>query len=403
MVSILPAALILFLLASVFKISSIYTVSYLLFGVYVLATVWSQRSTRDLQVRRRYQERALLGDVVEVTLEVRNQGWLPIPWLQIHDRLPVALTSPPFFRTLLSLHPREVRRFTYELHCRQRGWYQIGPLTASLGDVFGLSSRQIEFAGATHLTVYPRILPLDELGLPSKSPFGHLRTRQLLYEDPSRVIGVRDYQAGDSLRKVNWKVTASSGRLQVKKLEPAMTLETVVFLNLNTAEYSRSSAFRATELAIVVAASIANHLASLRQEVGLLTNGVDPAAPATGGLVGYLPRKGRGQLSSLLELLGRVAAANDRAFWPSVRDELKRLPWGATLIFVTAQETSELLEALLPMRRAGFNVVLIYVDERSATSFERARARAATLGIPAYRVWREEDVDVWQRRIQSAV
>ncbi|HVC35492.1 MAG TPA: DUF58 domain-containing protein [Chloroflexota bacterium] len=403
MFSILPAALVLFVLASLFKISFIYNVSYVLFGVYVLAALWSRRSLTDLRCRRRYQERALLGDVVTVTLEVQNRGWLPVPWVQFHDRLPLALISPPFYRTLVSLQPRETRTFSYELHCRQRGWYQIGPLTAQLGDVFGLNDRHQDFSAGAQLTVYPKILPIDELGLPSKSPFGHLRTRQLLYEDPSRVIGVREYQSGDSLRNVNWKVTASSGRLQVKKLEPAMTLETVVLLNLNTTEYNRSYVYSASEMAIVVAASIANHLASLRQEVGLLTNGIDPADPHVGALAGYLPRKGRAQLASILELLGRVTVVAEQPFLPALRAEVKRLPWGATLVVVTPRETEELLETALPLRRAGFNVVLIYVDYPNPEPFEAAHQRAAMLGMRAHRVWREEDVDVWRRQVQSAV
>ena len=380
-----------------------YNVSYVLFGVYVLATIWSQRTIRDVRFRRRYQERALLGDVVEVTLEVENRGWLPVPWIQFHDRLPIALITPPFYRAVVSLQPRETRRFTYELNCRQRGWYQIGPLTAQLGDVFGLNNRQQDFSAGNHITVYPKILPIDELGLPSKSPFGHLRTRQLLYEDPSRVVGVREYQSGDSLRKVNWKVSASSGRLQVKKLEPAMTLETVILLNVNTMEYTRQYAYGAVEMGIVVAASVANHLASLRQEVGLLTNGVDPADPQPAGLAGYLPRKGRGQLTSILELLGRVTVTTDRPFWPAVRGEIKRMPWGATLVVVTPRESEELLETTVPLLRAGFNVVLIYVDYPNPELYEVAHRRASVLGMRAYRVWREEDVDIWRRQIQSAV
>jgi len=401
--SLLPAAVILFVIASLFKISFIYNVSYLLFAVYFFATFWSQRTMNDLRVTRSYQERALLGDVVEVRLEIENRGWLPIPWLFFHDRLPLALISPPFFRRLISLQPHEKRCFRYELHCRQRGWYQIGPLTAGLGDVFGLSFRQRDYAAGVHLTVYPKILPLDELGFPSKSPFGDLRTRQLLYEDPSRVVGVRDYQTGDSLRKINWKVSASSGRLQVRKLEPAMTLETVVLLNVNRSEYDRQHAYAGAEQAIVVAASVINHLAGLRQEIGLLTNGVDPAVPDATGLAGYLPGKGRAHLISILELLGRLNVVDERPFWSELRPEFQRLPWGATLVVVTPRETPELLETIMPLRRAGFNVVLVYVDYPNALVWEPAQRHAATLGLTAYRIWRDDDVEIWRRLARTGV
>jgi len=327
---------------------------------------------------------------------------LPVPWLLFHERLPLALIAPPFYRAVVSLQPREKRRVSYELQCRQRGWYPIGPVTATLGDVFGFTSREREFTAERHLTVYPKILSLDELGLPSRSPFGHLRTRQPLYDDPARVVGVREYQSGDSLRRINWKSSASSGLLQVRKLEPAMTLQSVVLLNVNLPEFERAHAYGAGELGIVVAASVANHLAGLRQEVGLLTNGLDPAAAeptVDRGLAGYLPRKGRSQLISILELLGRLALAHDRPFWPLVRGEIQRLPWGATLVVVTSSETDELLATVLPLRRSGFSVVLIYVDYPSPAGFELARRRAAMLGMPAFRVWREDDGEVWRRQV----
>lgn len=401
MVGLLAPAIVLFIMASLFKISFIYNVAYVLFAVYVLARLWSSRSLTDLRCRQRFQERALIGDVVEVTLEVENLGWLPAPWIHVHERLPVALIVPPFFQTILTLGPRGKREFTYVLACRQRGWYEIGPMTVSLGDVFGLTTRRFEFAGSGRLTVYPKILALDELGFPSKSPFGHLRSRQPLYEDPARVVGIREYQSGDSLRRINWKASASSGTLQVRKLEPAMTLETVILLNVNLTEFDRQFAYYAAELGLVVAASLASHLASLRQEVGLLTNGVDPAdedSTARSKLAGYLPRKGRGQLTAILELLGRVNLAHERPFLPLLRAEIQRLRWGATLIVVTTRESDELLETALRLKRSGFDVVLVYVDYSDPAGFDVAQRRSRMLGMHAYRIWRESDVEIWRRQ-----
>jgi uncharacterized protein (DUF58 family) len=407
MVNLLAPAVLLFVVASLLKISFVYNVAYLLFAVYVLLRIWTERSIRDVQVRRLLATRALLGDDVEVVLEIENLGWLPIPWVLINDRLPVSLTVPPFFRTLLALKPKERRRFTYHLHCRARGWYEIGPLTVALGDVLGVNQRQREELSSQHLTVYPKILPLDEVGFPSRSPFGNLRARQRLYEDPSRVVGIRDYQIGDSLRSINWKASASAGTLQVRRLEPAMTLQTIIFLDVLLREFDRGTAYAAAEFGVVVAASLANHLIELRQEVGVLTNGADPAAARDVGesprLTGYLPGKGRGHLTLVLELLGRLELANAREFWPNVQSEVRRLPWGATLVFVVPSETSQLLDVVLLLKRSGFNVVLVYLDYPDRTVFRLAERRAASMGIASFRVWSDADVDVWRRAVSPEV
>jgi hypothetical protein len=166
-------------------------------------------------------------------------------------------------------------------------------------------------------------------------------------------------------------------------------------------DFDRSTAYAAAELGIVVAASLANHLVDLRQEVGLLTNGTDPADPdqSPGGsrMAGYLPGKGRGHLTAILELLGRLRLLHQGEFWPLVQAEVRRLPWGATVVFVAPSETSLLLDTVVLLKRSGFSVVLVYVDYPDPMSFEIAERRARSLGVPAYRVWRESDVDVWRR------
>ncbi|MBI2941154.1 MAG: DUF58 domain-containing protein [Chloroflexi bacterium] len=398
MFSIVPFALAIFLVASMFRLAFMYHALYLLAGVYLAAHFWSRRGAESLEFRRQHPERAFLGEIVRVQLDVRNRSLLPMPWVRIQERLPLSLAAPAQFARVVSLAPHESTTFSYELSCRQRGYYPIGPLSAWTGDLFGLFERSAACPISRHLTVYPQIVALEELGLPSKSPFGHLRTREPLYEDPARVIGVRDYASGDSLRKINWKTSAAAGRLQVKKYEPAMTLQTVVLLNLSLADYQRQHAYHGTEMGIVVAASVVHHLGQLRQEVGLLTNGGDPASADNTPVTGVLPRKGRAQIVRLLELLGRVQQPDHAPFAELLGREAIRFPWGATLIVVTAQETEELLRALIALQRSGFPVTVVYDDYPSQFSFERAERRAAGLGIRCYRVWKEEDLNVWRRR-----
>jgi len=337
----------------------------------------------------------MLGDTTTVRLEVENRGLWPIPWARIHERLPVALSAPPYFVGLIALWPKGKATLSYELQCRQRGYYALGGLNVTSSDVFGVRTQSYDLLGPSHLTVYPLVVSLDELGLPSKSPFGHLRAREPLYEDPSRAIGVRDYQTGDSLRKINWKTSAAIGRLQVRKLEPAMTLQTVLMVNLALNEYERQDAFYATEQAIVVAASIANHLVGLRQEVGLVTNGRDPLGGSPAGLA---VRKGRSHLIAILELLGRIDQTSSADFLSLLRGQMSHLPWGATLVVVTSNDRPDLWDTLLALKRAGFNVVLVFCDYPSLIGYNQARGRAESLGIGCYRVWKTEDLDVWRRR-----
>jgi uncharacterized protein (DUF58 family) len=278
MPNLLLIGVLLVFFAASFRIDFFYYVLYFFLFVALLARLWIWRAWRRLQIQRDFAGYAFLDEKVTLRLKVTNGGRLPLPWVRVEDKLPTRLAQRDAFRAVVSLLAGETRTLEYTVNASRRGYYPIGPLSVDLGDVFGFYSRSLRTATPSFLTVYPRILSLERLGLPSKSPFGSLRTSEIIYEDPSRVAGVRDYLRGDSLRKVNWKVSAALGRLQVKTFEPAITLDTVLVLNLNQEEYDLAYADGAMELAITVAASLANHLAGLRQPVGLISNGRDAAA-----------------------------------------------------------------------------------------------------------------------------
>jgi uncharacterized protein (DUF58 family) len=391
-VSLLPAILVVFVLASLFKIAFIYHVLYILVAVALVARGWAIHVAGRLSFGRQLEARALWGETLPMRVELRNGGRLPIPWLRLHDRVPVELGAPAVLERAISLGPGQTASYRTDLQCRQRGWYALGPFSVDTGDVLGLNLLRREFATARRLIVYPRILPLASLGLPSRTPFGDVRTQQPLYEDPARVMGVRDYQPGDSQRRIHWRTSAALGRLQVKKLEPAMTLQTVVVLDLDPGAYDRGATHYATELAITVAASLASHLVGLRQEVGLLTNGHDPGAQAdaeAGAL--YLPaRKGRAQLTRILDTLARAQTRAGEPLGRMLATTMGGLSWGATVVVVCGQETPELTGALTRLRRAGFAVALVLVSQRSPYA---PGGGAAALGVPVHSVWRESDLD----------
>ena len=240
----------LFIIAAYLRVEFFFTLLYLFLIVYLLARVWARRSLVRLRTHRQYTDHAFFGDQVLVDAVVQNASWLPVPWLELHESLPVQLTTPPFHRAVVSLGSREKTRFQYTLHCRQRGYYAIGPLTLQTGDLLGMIGRsQVQLPPQT-IIVYPQILPLHQLGLPTHSPMVALPATSHLFEDPTRVMGVRDYQQGDSPRRIHWTATASADRLLVKQYQPSIARETLICLDLNEDDYGARQRLTATELSI---------------------------------------------------------------------------------------------------------------------------------------------------------
>ena len=397
----LPFLLLLFIIAVILRIDFFFTIVYLLVGVYVLSRVWIQRAVSRVHVERRFSDRAFSGDHAEAELRIWNDGWLPVPWLVLHESLPVDLRAPPFFRDVLTLGANGRESLTYTLVCRRRGYYDIGPLSLRAGDLLGLAAARQNEVEAQPFIVYPRVVSLQALGLPTGSPLVALPARAPLFEDPSRVRGVRDYQQGDSPRRIHWTATARVGQLLVKQYEPSVARETLILLDLSREHYEQRRRYTATELAIVVAASLANHII-VREglSVGLATEAWDPLSEERRRF-SLPPRSERAHLMNVLEVLARVQVVDGASFADLLRRESVKLSWGATLVVVGGQESERLFDTLVYLRRAGFAVSLILVQPSpsgkanggSAYLSRALRRRADQLGISVHRVWEERDLE----------
>jgi uncharacterized protein (DUF58 family) len=415
--------LVLLFIAFLLRVDFIYYIIYVCVGLYAWSRWYTPRALRGLSTGRLFNSHAFWGEIVPVTIRLENRNRLPLPWVQFTESMAIELSMGRQVSQAISLNRGEAADFTYYVKARRRGYYQLGPLRLATGDLFGLSAERQGALPAAYLTVYPRLTPLSHLGLPSRLPFGTVASRQRLFEDPARPMGVRDYRSGDSLRQINWKVSAHTRDLVVKTFQPAISLETAVLLNLYSDDYSRPTRQIYSEWAVEVAASLAVHLVDQRQPVGLLTNGLDPlagqgetefdpysgrlarqAVTQQGNLSAYLPpailpRPGRAHLMKILETLARLEADVTLPFHQWAPIACLGLSWGVTVLAITPQGDELTCQMLHRFVRAGFNPVLLVVEPMA--HFGQVRQRARRLGFMAYLVAQEEDLAPWRRRQQG--
>lgn len=427
MSELLILILLLVVVALISRVDFIVYVAYVLIGVYALSRWYIPRSLARVEAARNFHSRAFLSEPVTIEVRLINCSRLPVMWLQLVESVPPELRAGPTVNHVVHLGSRGERRLTYQVRSMKRGYYRVGPMSIVAGDLFGFNERRASL-GPDYLTVYPRIVPLSQLMLPSRMPFGTLASRQRLFEDPARPHGVRDYRQGDSLRLVNWKVSAHSAALLVRTHQPAISLETAILLNLNINDYSKRFRHDGPEWAIVVAASLASHLAAQRQAVGLISNGLDPLlqddrprlyddssgrlmlagpsqdSPDSDGqaeLAADLvaepipPKPGRDHLMQILESLARLEGAPTREFTSFAFQTTRRLNWGVTLMVIAPKADVDVCNTLHHLVRAGFNVVLLVVEHY--VDFASIQERARLLGFHAYHVPDRRSLRRWQQ------
>lgn len=384
--------LILLAVALLLRMDAVFYAVYVMAGAYALARWWTGNSLRRLQVSRRFTDHIFTGERTQIEIEIANQSRWPVPWLRYEETPPVRLGATETLRRAVSVLGKERVHFSYELTGQQRGYYPIGPGVLRTGDLFGFAEAEGAADTSSHLVVYPRVIPLARVELTSRAPHGTIASRQQLFTDPTRVTGIRPYQAGDPWRSIDWKSSARAGDLQVKRIEPAVSLTSVIFVDLNAGAYTRNQRMTASEWGIVVAASLANYLVTARQAVGVASNGRDPLSDSCDGRLP--PRPGRAHLMKVLEYLARVELAESTPLADWLPAATAGLAWGTTVIAVTPSGDETACAALHRLRRSGLNPVLVVVEPYAQFGIVRERARR--LGVLAYEVSNEHDLRQWQ-------
>jgi uncharacterized protein (DUF58 family) len=421
------SALLLLLAALLLESGLLAYAMYVLLGVLLLSRWLSRSWAEGLQARRivhkagaTEDEKALgeglaleIGDRLIVRLIVENLGYLPIPWVLLDDALPGGLEArQPKFKVkgrrlqVGMLAGRGKLTMKYSLTCLARGYQQIGPLVLETGDLFGLHRRYRILAEPRFVLVYPRIVPLSGYDLASRRPIGDVILTHRLFEDPTRIAGVREYQTGDPLNRVHWKVTARTGQLHCKINEPSTLSGATVLLDFHRDSYPRRGEPMRSELAVTTAVSLAHAVFLLGQQIGLVCNGRDAAerirtegwnarpasraeAQQTAAEQGEVrkieplvvpTRRGAEQLQRIREVLARVELSEVLDLPTLLVESAHRLPRDATVLAVLGAVSVEAAIALGNLRRRGMAVAVVLVC-LNEDGLELAHARLITEGI----------------------
>ena len=170
------------------------------------ARLWVRAAAGPIRLARRSGRGAVLeGEDVWVRLEAEPRSRVPAPSLRVRDRL-ARLGDRD---VLLRRHGR-AHRGTYVLESVPRGRYAVEESVATIEDPFGLARSDVPLDTGGAVLVYPRLVELGELF--SETGAHAQDGRRLLLRRPSGfdLHSVREYERGESLRKVHWATRARS-------------------------------------------------------------------------------------------------------------------------------------------------------------------------------------------------
>jgi uncharacterized protein (DUF58 family) len=319
----------------------------------LLAWLWTALANRPLRITRTLPSgERLEGDDVEVEVRLASERrLLPARWT-LRERIGKLGERS----TALSAdgHAR------YVLERLARGRYEFEGSIAVIEDPFGLERVEQPLDSPGALLVYPRLVELDRLF--SEGGTRSHDGRQLLLRRPSGfdLHSVREYEHGDSLRKVHWRSTARRAQLMVKELEDSPRDEAAIVLDADPDAVVGES----FDVQVRAAGSLLlSHVRRGRRAV-LVVNGARAEQQGV--------RSADSDWRQALDLLAAVEPEPGPPLAAVLSDEASAVARSLELAVVTASLQPRLVERLVERALASGNVSLVFVD---STSFAGAPRR----------------------------
>ena len=370
-----PLALIIFIVALLLDMPIVTLIIFSIVLIYWTARWWSNKAFDNIEYTRNFHYTgAFPGEEVAVKIEVENNKILPVSWQRavgpVDEEKLISSHLPHMgnLHNVYSLRWFEKVKRSYQLKFRARGAYPIGPTKLETGDLFGIFSKEKTLKNIEYLTVFPSLIPLEDLNLPPDDPFGDRKSRKKIFEDPSFPMGIRDYRPRDSFRQVHWPATARTGELKVKVFQPTSAQVLMACMNVSTFPSIWEGYYpELFEYVLSATASILDIGMKDGYQIGLISNGMI-ANSSRGSRIspGSSPR----HLSNLFGALAGVTPFIVGPFERFLMSEMPKIPYGATLVVLTAIIKPELVETLLRIRQHGRRIVLFSFAEELPPEIE---------------------------------
>jgi uncharacterized protein (DUF58 family) len=375
--------ILLIIVLAFFAVSSgwrvLYLLTYVLLTLFILSWFWTRYSLRKMVFRRTASVgRVQVGETFDERLMLDNISVLPKLWVQIADS-----STLPGHRAgyVASMGGRKRATWRARTVCRQRGRFQLGPVTATSGDPFGLFHRRIVLTQARDLLVLPQVLPISNFVLFTGGLPGRGRSSRRALHPTTNVTTIRDYTVGDALNRIHWRSTAHYNKLMVKEFDLDPAMDGWIFLDLNESVQAGEGEDSTVEYGVTIAATIATYLLRQDLSLGMIVNGSHREFLSLD--------RGERQIERVLEMLAIVESGSGSDLKEALSLDAFHFGRNTVAIVITPSTSRDWHESLRHLQRRGVQVAVVGLD---AASFEDRPVDEDTLallegaGIPVLRV-----------------
>jgi uncharacterized protein (DUF58 family) len=316
------------------------------------------------------------GDEVVFEVEISCHGRLS--WLELEVELPAEVDCDiPGARVRIRPLQGGSQTLSWRLRPRRWGVYRCGPIQVRAQDRFGLLSYSARLEEPKRLRVFPSFERLRRLVPPARTQLFAGNRIARLHGDGIEFAEIREFTAGDRVRRVNWRTTARTGVPYVNDFHLERNADVILFVDsfvdLGIDQES------VLTLAVRAAAALADGYLGERDRVGVV---------GFGGVLRWLPPgMGPRQFFRVVEALLDTQVVTSYA-WRAI-DVIPRrvLPPAATILALSPLLDPRSLGALADLHQRGFDLAVLEIAPERF--LPRARGSLDPLALQLWRLLKE--------------
>ena len=353
--TVVVLAVVLFVLAVFGGVGILYVVFYAVAAVVLLSYLWTRAIAGGLSLTRQPSVGHLqVGSQMEERFTAENTSLLPVSWIEVddHSNFPGYPASK-----VESLAGRQTKNWRIEWLCRRRGRYHLGPLTVRAGDPFGFFSVQQDYPDTISFLVFPPVVELPGVELPRGAVAGSTSGGAKALQITNTAASVRDYQPGDSFKRIHWPTTARHNSLFVKEYDLERSSDLWIVLDMDASTLLGHEEESTEEYQVRIAVALANRVLRENRAVGLLASSAEQVLLA--------PDKGGGQFNRILTELAAVHADGPTSLAMTLNLATTLLGRGATVAIITAASSLDWVRSAVSLAQHGLSPIVFIVDPSS--------------------------------------
>ncbi|MBI2853968.1 MAG: DUF58 domain-containing protein [Chloroflexi bacterium] len=376
--------------ALVTSLDVFFRMSYVLALALVTSYILARLNLHGLSVKViKPNSRAQVGGYFEEEITVFNSGRMPRVRLEVKESSDLpghnagGVVNLPGRRKQGGLLVPGQRSLRVRTLCSRRGVFIVGPVKLASSDPLGFFRLERSFGRQDWITVWPATADISGLRVASMEFPGEKNARNLSsYYTALEASSVREYVQGDGINKIHWPSTAHHRKLMVKEFDAGRLARVWLLLDMERRVQAGYGAEATDELAISVAASIANRLLGMDMPVGLISYG---------GSRCFVPaHRGNTQLTQILNALASLKAEGKERLDRVILEEQKAISRYDTIVAISPSTDNAWVRVLgdMSVRREGVCAVLVDPSDFGGMDATPCLNELTRQGFPYYLVKR---------------